>query len=379
MSNDNRIRVLHYIPGFRYGGIETIFLSHCRNIDRDRFKFDLLTETTDELPIFDKLRKLDCDVYRVKSPIKEPFVYFQNINKFFRGNKGKFDVLHSRCLGGRSASILYYARKYGIKYRIVHTHSVVGCDHRIREFVENTFLVPISLKLATDRCACSELAGKTNFHSKPFHWVKNGIDLTLFESISKENVQAVRNELGIKEGEKVIGNVCRFTYAKNLLRLVDIFAKIHEKDRSIRLLLIGDGPDFSAVKQKISDYGLENVAILTGFRSDVPVLFHAMDMLFLPSRYESFGNVITEAIASNLRCLTSDTVGYPRYNDRVFFLSLKESADETWANMALEILQKPRFSDGSDFLKKVGLDIKDSADDLCDFYIKAMNDDPSRY
>ena len=42
------IRVLHYIPGFLMGGIETLFLSWYKHLDRNNFEFELLLRTKEE-------------------------------------------------------------------------------------------------------------------------------------------------------------------------------------------------------------------------------------------------------------------------------------------------------------------------------------------
>ena len=42
------LKVLHYIPGFLYGGIETMFLSWYRCIENKNVEFELLIRTQDD-------------------------------------------------------------------------------------------------------------------------------------------------------------------------------------------------------------------------------------------------------------------------------------------------------------------------------------------
>ena len=38
------IRVLHYIPGFEYGGIESLIMNIYKKIDKEKMQFDFLVE-----------------------------------------------------------------------------------------------------------------------------------------------------------------------------------------------------------------------------------------------------------------------------------------------------------------------------------------------
>ncbi len=360
-----KIRVLHFIPGYRYGGIETIFTAQCQYLDWSRFAFDLLTETMDELPAFETIRKLGGKVYRIPRPVKKaPWRYMANMKRFFAETGHCYPIVHSR-VPSRSFPFLYYAKKYGVKKRVLHAHSTVPSDSFV--LLYKYIILPLNNYYATHYAANSSVAAKAFFGNRPFYWMKNGLELNQFKAVTAEQINSVRQELQLKENFKIIGNAGRFCYPKNIERMLDVFRILSLRDDNVRLLLVGDGPDMNMLRQKTMQLNLNEKVIFTGRRSDVPVLMRLMDVLFMPSRYEGFGNVITEALASDLRCLVSDVIPYPHYEQRTFFRSLNDS-DEKWTEDLVDLLQKPRYTDGVQFIKKMGFDAESSVSDLCNYY-----------
>lgn len=74
----------------------------------------------------------------------------------------------------------------------------------------------------------------------------------------------------------------------------------------VRLLMVGGGDHFNQAQQWINDAGLGPRTIWTGDIEDPSPAFAAMHALVLPSRFETFGNVIAEAHAHGLPALARD-------------------------------------------------------------------------
>jgi len=378
MTAAEKIRVLHVISSFNaYGGIASIFANHCKYIDRDRFQFDLVLCGDENTQGLDRFRDLGCEVYVLpNTKLSRPWTGWRNIKRFLKENASKYQIIHHRQSGFDAWAWLYYAQKYGIKKRILHAHNVEAVN-RLRLF-HRLFVSPLNNSLATDFCACGNAAGIAHFGKRPFHWVKNGMDMTRFENVTNEQIEKVRKEFGITKNDQVVGCVARFVVEKNYDKSVDYFNLAYRKNPNLKALFVGDGSEREKIQRKVDELGLTDRVIFTGNRSDVPVLMRLMDVFLLPSSFEGFPNVVTEAVTSSLRCLISDVIDFPRFENRVFVLDLKES-NVTWANSILNILQKPKLIDGMTFIKSSGFDIRDSAEDLCDFYVKTMKGDPTRY
>lgn len=361
------VRILHFIPGFGFGGIESTFLAHCRHLDWSRYAFDVLIETQEELPALETLRQMGGRVLRIpKLNKKAPWRYTADMKALMHKLAAEYPIVHSRD-PSRTFPFLYYAKKYGIKHRIVHAHTTVPSNKY--PFLFNHVILPLNNHYATHFCACGQKAGKIFFGRRDFHWVKNGVDLARFENICPEKIDETRLQLGLTADNLVFGNVCRFCYPKNLVRSIDIFRCVRDREPLARFLLIGDGPDEPLIRKKIEQHHLENDVILTGRKPghEVTVLLRVMDVLFLPSRYEGFPNVVTEAVSSGLTCLLSDVIDYPHYSTHIQSKSLDDH-NESWAECLVQLARNHEYYPGVEVVRQAGFDIADSARDLCAYY-----------
>lgn len=86
-----------------------------------------------------------------------------------------------------------------------------------------------------------------------------------------------------------------------------------------RLLIVGGGDGMDRARQWITSAGLDAHTIWTGDLEDPAPAFSAMNTLVLPSRFETFGNVIVEAHAHGLPALAR--AADPSANPPVFTAS----------------------------------------------------------
>ena len=87
---------------------------------------------------------------------------------------------------------------------------------------------------------------------------------------------------------------------------LDVFAAYHSRVRHSKLLLLGDGELREAVERKIAALNLQDSVILQGAVPNPADYLSAMDIFFLPSRWEGFGVAVIEAQVNGLPCLVSD-------------------------------------------------------------------------
>jgi UDP-glucose:(heptosyl)LPS alpha-1,3-glucosyltransferase len=79
-------------------------------------------------------------------------------------------------------------------------------------------------------------------------------------------------------------------------------------DRAVRLLVIGRG-DAARYRALARELGIAEQVVWLGVRPDIERWYAAADVLVLPTRYEPFGNVHLEALASGLPVVTSRAAG----------------------------------------------------------------------
>lgn len=79
------------------------------------------------------------------------------------------------------------------------------------------------------------------------------------------------------------------------------------------LWIAGDGPKGEEYRALATKLGLDSRVRFLGWRTDRAALYGAADMVALPSRYEPFGTVITEAWAASRPLIASRAAGASAY------------------------------------------------------------------
>jgi len=116
--------------------------------------------------------------------------------------------------------------------------------------------------------------------------VLNGVDTKVFRP--GLDGTSVREELGIPNGDLVIGNLGRITPWKGQHHLIEAFASIAAEHANVTLLLIGS-PVFDndtyqrRLLKMVADFGLEGRVKLPGYRHDTANVLAAMDVFAFTS------------------------------------------------------------------------------------------------
>lgn len=202
--------------------------------------------------------------------------------------------------------------------------------------------------LFSEKMRCDAL--KAGFEERRIHKIYNGLDLKQIAATGYSRDKA-RQELGIREGEFVVGHIGRFNPVKRQKFIVEIFASVLERKPESRLVMIGDGPDdyYGEVMEYARENGLADKIVTTGQRADATSLLPAMDAFVLPSKHESFSLALVEAQVFGLRCVASD--GVPEEvarNSNVFRLPMNSPAEE-WADKLLADDEHPERGSIYDF------------------------------
>jgi len=131
-----------------------------------------------------------------------------------------------------------------------------------------------------------------------------GVDAERFAPGERD--EGLARRLGLPRGRPVFLALGRLSPEKNLPFLIDALLPLLQA-KSCALLLVGDGPSRAGVEAIRKERGLEEGIVLGG-ETDSPERFYRLaDALVSPSRYESFGQSILEAMASGLPVIALKT------------------------------------------------------------------------
>ena len=137
--------------------------------------------------------------------------------------------------------------------------------------------------------------------------IPTGIELKRFYSsnFTNEQIEELRNKLGIKEDQFVYLYVGRTSKEKDIPLLLEAFAKAHKDDLSKVFLLIGGGPELPELKEKAKALEITNQVIFTDLIpwNDVPLYYQLGHVFLNASKSETQGLTYIEALSSSLPIL----------------------------------------------------------------------------
>lgn len=131
------------------------------------------------------------------------------------------------------------------------------------------------------------------YRARNFHVIPNGVDTGRFRP-DPDIRRDVRAELGLEDGDIVVGTVARVDPMKDYPALLAAVAQVP----GIKTVVIGRDTD------KLPDQ--ENL-IRLGERKDISRLLNGLDVFVLASAFgEGFSNALVEAMATGLAVITTD-------------------------------------------------------------------------
>lgn len=141
----------------------------------------------------------------------------------------------------------------------------------------------------------------------------NDVDCNRFSMCNdiKEKVK-LREKLGFDKNEKIILFIHRLTPIKRFdLYLPYVIEKGKVNKLNIKLVIIGDGPDYPKIKKQIESSEVSNSIILLGEIPNKEVMnyYKIADLFINPSYSEGFPRVIIEAMACGLPIIATDVGG----------------------------------------------------------------------
>ncbi|WP_371500061.1 glycosyltransferase [Kitasatospora sp. NBC_00374] len=303
------MKVLHVITGLASGGAERQLLLMLRHLPREHH-CEVAT-LTNPGTVATALRADGVTVHDLAMRGNRDLAVLPRLTRLIRS--GGYDLVHTH---------LYRAGLYGrLAARLAGVRPVVATEHSLHAGViegRPTSRGVRALYLAAERlgsvtvAVSGQVAGTLADWGVPparVHLLPNGIDAAayLLPTASRAALrQNLRTALGLPQQAWVVGGVGRLVPGKRFEVLVDALVELraeaerHPALREPRLLLVGAGPEQTALERRAERLGVRDAVLFTGEREDVPELLTAIDVLAAPSAGETFGLTVLEALAAGL-------------------------------------------------------------------------------
>ena len=320
-------KILHIGMSDKLGGIETFVRNLYINIDKDKFKFDFIDNTSSQICYKDEFEKMGSNIYKVVSRKKNIFLHKKQLKEIIKDNN--YCAIHFHLNTWSYVEPIILAKKFNVKI-IVHSHN---------EWNGTNFKTLLLDKINRKRCkninmirlACSDLAGKWIFENQNYTIINNGINIEDFKYTEQKRMK-IRKELNICEDDIVIGHVGAFREQKNHSFLIDIFYEYLKLNSNSVLVLVGDGELKEKIKEKVNELNISNKVRFLGVRNDINNILSAFDYFVFPSKFEGLPISVVEAQAANLNCIISSKITKQIIlSDKVQMLDTK--LPQEWANL----------------------------------------------
>ncbi len=131
--------------------------------------------------------------------------------------------------------------------------------------------------------------------------VRTGIDLDIYQPGDRNSA---RSTLQLEQDLFYVGIVATLRSWKGHRYLVDAIAAIDNE--SIRLLIVGDGPQWDALHEQVARAGLQSRVSFVGRQDNVAIWMQAMDIVCLPSyANEGVPQTLMQAQACGIPAVTT--------------------------------------------------------------------------
>lgn len=142
--------------------------------------------------------------------------------------------------------------------------------------------------------------------------IPSGVDHNRFNSERpevKSEATNLRNKLGIKSDDVVIGFVGRLVPAKGLSYLFSAIKQIESEHPNMVLLIVGDGAYSSNLEMMAQS--LKTKTIFVGWQPNTAPFYAIMDIFVLPSLFEGLPCAMLEAMAMKKPLVATNIGGNP--------------------------------------------------------------------
>lgn len=301
-----KIKVLHVVLSMETGGLENGIVNLVNQSTQDDFLVDVLC-----------LRSRGELADRIKNP---------NSSVFFDGNQdhslltaikkitstcknGHYDIVHSH---GFTTMLSSYIAKQVCRFPILINgeHGTLYFDSFKKRLIQKFLFYRANLNLTVSAELKVKILSLFSINKDNFKPIINGVDTDRFIQNPKQG-KMVRNNLGIKENQIIIGSVGRLVPGKNYQSLINAFNNISSTIDGVHLVIAGDGPERSMLTDLVKKHNLESRIHLLGRRDDIPALLSAYDLFVLPSKSEGLSNTLLEAMSSSLPAIACNVGGNP--------------------------------------------------------------------
>ena len=304
-TGDRPLNVMLLASSLERGGAERQVVALANNLDREQFKVHVGSLSTHN-PLAEDLRDLQHHLFVVPRAIKYDVSLIWRMARLLR--QLKIDVIHS---------FLFDAEIVGrLAGRLARVPAVI-CSNRCVHLERSRFKLWVAratgglfdMMIANSHTGLEFERDQRDVPASKLCAIPNGVDVARF---APRDASVKRRELGIADGDLVVGMFAHFSSKKNHRMFIEAAKQVIEQVDSAVFLCVGagdgggHGPLIEAARDATRRHGIQDRVRFLGERTDVAALYNVCDIKVLASTYEGTPNVVLEAMASGLPVIATN-------------------------------------------------------------------------
>jgi glycosyltransferase involved in cell wall biosynthesis len=307
---NRKIRVVHVINSFQFGGAEAMLCSLLLKTNRERFEpfvVSLINDLTVAGPVLGAGIPIVTASMRPGIPDPRGVMRLASHLRRLRPDVVQTWMDHSNLIGALAASQIPRAH---IVWGIHHSNHVPGVAKRMTQMTVRCCAM-LSSRIPGAIVFCSEGA-RTLYEARGFDpdkaiAIPNGFDMSKFRP-SCEARCAIRREIGVEPNAPLIGLVARYDPCKDHGNFLRAAALLLERRPEARFVLCGAhvNQENQALVALMKSLRITDQCRLLGARRDVARIYAALDVNASSSFSEAFPLALGESMACGVPCVATD-------------------------------------------------------------------------
>lgn len=304
-KNNHKKRIMFFLYSLSGGGAERTVINIMNNLDKNKYELILVlgTDKNDDykgllnnnikIKILNS-KKLRYSLFKLRRMIidENPDLLFSTINS------NNIMMILSKLLTFKKIPVI--VREANNR---TASGKVTILNKNITRILYNNFA---SAVVALSNGVKEDLTENFSINKEKISVIYNPIEVEKIKDMSSEKIE----DLEFAGEQKVIVSVGRLVEQKNFPLLFNAFKKVKESI-DCKLVIVGKGHLEQSLKNLSEELGVFDDVIFLGFKENPYKYMKMADVFVLSSKWEGFGHVIVEAMATGTPVISTDCKSGP--------------------------------------------------------------------
>lgn len=306
MGSQHPKKVLHITFDMGIGGTEQVIRQLINNLDSSAFQCEIACIDGKIGPVGTQLAEQGIPLHSHTRQAGLDWGLIRWLRHLIKSRN--IDIVHAHQYSPYSYA--WFAH-WGLGVKLIFTEH--GRFHPDRHRTKARFINPL-IAHTTDHIVAISSATKDALAEYEY-LPKNKIRV-IYNGIAglrpnQQQIDTLRDSLGIHRNDRVIGTVARLDPVKNHPLMIKATQTLIEQGHPVKLLIVGDGPERESLEKLTEQLHLKDAVLFTGFQNQPAEYLALLDIFLLPSFTEGTSITLLEAMSLGIPAVATRVGGTP--------------------------------------------------------------------